>query len=148
MDGTIDLGDGIWVGMRATGRGIAQGLKAGEVLPLLPSAKETMAASKGTDDPVNWCLPLGWMYDPAHIRSGSSRITRRRSQSHMYILSKWHEARFRQIFQDGRKHPAEPEPTWFGHSIGRNRAKPWSSTPSDSVTKFWFDRLVSATLAH
>src|SRR5437867_10727350 len=26
---------------------------------------------------------------------------------------------FRQIFLDGRKHPADPDPTWLGHSIGR-----------------------------
>ncbi len=26
---------------------------------------------------------------------------------------------FRQIFLDGRKHPADPDPTWRGHSIGR-----------------------------
>ena len=25
---------------------------------------------------------------------------------------------YRQIFMDGRKHPAELDPTWFGHSIG------------------------------
>jgi len=26
---------------------------------------------------------------------------------------------FRQIFLDGRKHPADPDPTWLEHSIGR-----------------------------
>ena len=26
---------------------------------------------------------------------------------------------YRQIFLDGRKHPADPFPTWWGHSIGR-----------------------------
>jgi len=26
---------------------------------------------------------------------------------------------FRQVFLDGRKHPADADPTWFGHSIGR-----------------------------
>jgi hypothetical protein len=37
-DGTIDLGDGVWV-MAPGGGGVAQGLKPGEELPLLPSAK-------------------------------------------------------------------------------------------------------------
>jgi len=26
---------------------------------------------------------------------------------------------FRQIYLDGREHPANPNPTWMGHSIGR-----------------------------
>jgi hypothetical protein len=26
---------------------------------------------------------------------------------------------FRQIFLDGRKHPADPDPSWVGHSIGK-----------------------------
>ena len=26
---------------------------------------------------------------------------------------------FRQIFLDGRKHPADPDPTWLGHAIGK-----------------------------
>ena len=47
---------------------------------------------------------------------------------------------YRQIFMDGRKHPAEPIPTWYGHSIG------WYENDTlviDTVgfnDKFWFDR--------
>jgi hypothetical protein len=26
---------------------------------------------------------------------------------------------YRQVFMDGRQHPAELDPTWWGHSIGR-----------------------------
>ena len=26
---------------------------------------------------------------------------------------------FRQIYLDGREHPAEPDPAWYGHAIGR-----------------------------
>jgi hypothetical protein len=29
------------------------------------------------------------------------------------------DARFRQVFLDGRAHPADVSPTWMGHSIGR-----------------------------
>jgi hypothetical protein len=51
---------------------------------------------------------------PVRIRSGSSRTTPHKKPTHMYILSEWMGS-FRQIFLDGRKHPAELEPTWFGH---------------------------------
>src|SRR5687768_7843616 len=47
-DGTIDLGDGIWV-YSPFGADIGLGLKKGEVLPLLPSAKARMAALKPED---------------------------------------------------------------------------------------------------
>src|SRR5688572_22810544 len=58
-DGTIDLGDGIWVGGGA-GPDIALGLKKGETLPLLPGAKALMAErTPATDDPLVWCLPVG-----------------------------------------------------------------------------------------
>src|SRR5687767_9036436 len=57
-DGTIDLGDGIWVSS-PFGADIVVGLKRGEVLPLLPSALKLMASRKAVDDPANWCLPLG-----------------------------------------------------------------------------------------
>jgi hypothetical protein len=46
---------------------------------------------------------------------------------------------YRQIFLDGRKHPDDPQPTWYGDSIGR-----WEGDTLvvDSVgfnDKFWFD---------
>jgi hypothetical protein len=47
---------------------------------------------------------------------------------------------YRQVFMDGRKHPPELDPTWFGHSIG------WYENDTlviDTVglnDKFWFDR--------
>jgi hypothetical protein len=58
-DGTIDLGDGAWVAVPGGGDSIAQRLSRGEELPLLPAAKALMASRQLTDDPVNWCLPLG-----------------------------------------------------------------------------------------
>ena len=42
---------------------------------------------------------------------------------------------------DGRKHPPELDPTWFGHSIGRWENK--DTLVVDTVgfnDKFWFDR--------
>jgi hypothetical protein len=46
---------------------------------------------------------------------------------------------FRQIFMDGRKHPVDPDPSWYGHSIGS-----WDGDTLvvDTVgynDKFWFD---------
>ena len=136
-DGTIDLGDGIWV-MAPAGGGVAQGLKPGEELPLLPSAKALMATRKDTDDPVGWCLPLGVLRAGPYPFRFIQNYTHKKP-THMYILSEWMGS-FRQIFLDGRKHPSELEPTWFGHSIG------WYENDTlviDTVgfnEKFWLDR--------
>ena len=58
-DGTIDLGDGLWIG---GGPGdMASGLPPGELLPLLPWAKALMEdrERRPSDDPYYWCLPMG-----------------------------------------------------------------------------------------
>ena len=137
-DGTIDLTDGIWVSSVPFGTGIAQGLKSGEVLPLLPSAAALMAARKETDDPVNWCLPLGVLrcspYPFRFIQNSTHK-----KPTHMYILSEWMGS-FRQIFMDGRQHPTQPDPTWFGHSIGSYEKDTLVIDTVGFNDKFWFDR--------
>ena len=58
-DGTVDL-NGLWNGGGPV-NAIAQGLPKGETLPLLPKSKEIMAdrATRETDDPHLWCMPMG-----------------------------------------------------------------------------------------
>jgi hypothetical protein len=139
-DGTIDLGDGIWVGVSTGGGGIARGLKPGEELPLLPHAKALMAArkDKNTDDPVNWCLPLGVLRGSPYPFRFIQNYTHKKP-THMYILSEWMGS-FRQIFLDGRTHPAEPEPTWFGHSLGWYEKDTLVIDTVGFNNKFWIDR--------
>ena len=115
-DGTIDLGDGVWVNVRPFNT--ASGLKPGEELPLLPAARALMASRTQTADPHSWCLPsLGApRYSPYPFRFIQNYTHKR--PTHLYIMHELMRT-FRQVFMDGRKHPAELDPTWFGHSIGR-----------------------------
>jgi len=58
---------------------------------------------------------------------------------YMYMLFEGNIHSYRQIFMDGRAHPADPNPTWYGHSTGR-----WEkdSLVIDTVgfnDLFWFD---------
>src|SRR4029450_1972724 len=115
-DGTIDLGDGAWVLVPGGGDSIAQRLSGGGELPFLPAAKALMVTRQGTDDPVNWCLPLGLLRTSPYPFRFIQNYTHKKP-THMYILSEWMGS-FRQVFLDGRKHPADLEATWFGHSIG------------------------------
>jgi len=60
-DGTVDL-NGLWIGGGPV-VSIAQGLKPGETLPLLPIAaqlKDLRGRPKNeVDDPHLWCMPMG-----------------------------------------------------------------------------------------
>ena len=136
-DGTIDLGDGIWV-YSPFGADIGMGLKQGEVLPLLPSAKARMGALKPEDDPPNWCLPLGVLrYSPYPFRFIQNYTHKK--PTHLYILSEWMRM-YRQVFMDGRTHPPELDPTWFGHSIGWYEKDALVIDTVGLNDKFWFDR--------
>ena len=113
-DGTIDLGDGIWV-YNTFGADIGMGLKKGETMPLLPSSKALMASRKDADDPENWCLPPGVLrYSPYPFRFIQNYTHKK--PTHLYLAHELMRT-YRQIFLDDRKHPPELDPTWFGHSI-------------------------------
>jgi hypothetical protein len=137
-DGTIDLGDGLWVSTASFGPDISVGLKSGEVLPLLPSAQALIASRKPAADPVNWCLPLGVLrYSPYPFRFIQNYTHKK--PTHMYVLSEWMGA-YRQIFLDGRKHPSGLDPTWFGHSIGWYESDTLVIDTVGFNDKGWFDR--------
>ena len=136
--GRIDL-TGPWVG----GGTIADierdgGLKPGE-MAFLPWAQQLRMTRKSQDDPYTVCLPMAvlrtnpypWKFGMAYTSKGLS---------HMYILHELGDAgAHRVVYMDGRKHPDDLLPSWWGHSIGR-----WDGDTLviDTVgynEKFWFD---------
>jgi hypothetical protein len=130
-DGHPDL-SGLWQGGGPIGD-IAQGLPKGETIPLLPSAKKVMDGLQSKDDPEANCLPTG----VPRIAPYPWRIVQ--TPTHIFFLFEGNIHSYRQIFTDGRPHPKDPDPTWYGHSIGR-----WNGDTLvvDSVgfnDKFWFD---------
>ena len=130
-DGHPDL-SGLWQGGGPIGD-IAQGLPKGETIPLLPSAKKIMDGLQSKDDPEANCLPTG----VPRIAPYPWRIVQ--TPTHIFFLFEANIHSYRQIFMDGRPHPKDPDPTWYGHSIGR-----WEKNTLvvDSVgfnDKFWFD---------
>jgi hypothetical protein len=132
-DGTIDLGEGIWVSVPFNAE---SGFRRGEAL-LLPSAKALMASRTGTDDPLAWCLPMGVVrYTPYPFRFIQNYTHKK--PTHMYILYETMRT-FRQVFIDGRTHPPELDPTWFGHSIGWYEKETLVIDTVGFNDKFWFD---------
>jgi len=132
-DGTIDLGEGIWVSVPFNAE---SGFRRGEAL-LLPSAKALMASRQLTDDPVNWCLPLGLLRTSPYPFRFIQNYTHKRP-THLYILYETMRT-FRQVFMDSRKHPPEIDPTWFGHSVGWYEKDTLMIDTIGFNDKFWFD---------
>ena len=123
-DGTVNLMDGVWVGGGPVNDMESQGgLKKGEMDALmLPWAKALMATRDETQEPHNACLPMGVpRVTPFPYRFVQNYT--HKAPTHMFILHEGNIHTYRQIFMDGRKHPAELDPTWLGHSIGRFETK-------------------------
>jgi hypothetical protein len=132
-DGTPDL-SGAWMGSGSNSGDISKGLKAGEQLIMLPWAEALMKTRRSQDDPEANCLPTG-------IPRGAPYPWRLiQTPERYFILFEGNIHSYRQIFMNG-KHPEDPDPTWYGHSIGS-----WDKDTLvvDTVglnDKFWFDYL-------
>ena len=137
-DGHPDL-SGPWVG-GGSNNDIERdgGLKPGE-LPLLPWAKELRDSRKENDEPYLYCTPMSvprvnpypWRFVQSVTAKGMSTI---------YVLHENGDAGGRrQIFMDGRKHPDDLLPTWWGHSIGHWEKDTLVVDTVGYNDKFWFD---------
>ena len=98
------------------------GMKPGELERyMLPWAKALKASRKPEDEPYTACLPMA---PPPAVHAYPWRIVQSYTEKGMSHIFLFHEngdsGAHRQIFMDGRKHPAPDDMigTWFGHSIG------------------------------
>jgi hypothetical protein len=109
-NGQVDL-SGVWQGGGPVGD-IKMGLAKGETLPIKPEWQKIMDARQSKEDPEANCLPTGVpRRDPYPWRI-------LQTDTHTFLLFEGNIHSYRQIFMDGRKHPADLDPTWYGHSIG------------------------------
>jgi len=139
-DGTVDL-NGLWVGGGPITDIAAEGLPKEEKLSLLPSASKLMQyrAQHPSDDPHLWCLPMGVPRSTPYPFRFVQNYTHK-APSHVFILYEANVHSYRQIFMDGRKHPAKLDPSWFGHSVGRWEGDTFVIDTVGFNDKFWFDR--------
>ena len=138
-DGTVDL-TGPWLGGGSNDKAIEiDGGLQGE-LPLLPWARELRSKRTPKDEPYTACLPMGvprvnpypWKFAMTYTPKGLT---------HIYVLHETGDAgAHRVVYMDGRKHPADPFPTWFGHSIGRFEKDTLVIDTVGYNDKFWFDQ--------
>ena len=123
-DAKVDL-SGIWTRVRSNGPpSIVEGssdqsryLLEGSTIDMMPSASETyrkVVAASGLGLPSERCLPKTF---PNQILLGIPiQIVQNRGITFMMFEEFNH---FRQILTDGRGHPADMNPTWFGYSVGK-----------------------------
>jgi hypothetical protein len=112
---------------------IELGLKKGDTVKLTPKAADRMKSFQSKDDPEANCLPTGV---PRHAPYPWRFVEQ---PGYMFILFEGNIHSYRQIFMDGRKHPDDPDPSWYGHSVGK-----WEGDTLvvDSIgfnDRFWFD---------
>jgi len=89
------------------------GLPKGDAMPpALPALLERMKRLRAQDDPQANCLPIVWP------RGNPYPFRMVETPTHIFILEEAMHG-FRQIFMDGRSHPADVESSWMGHSVGR-----------------------------
>ncbi len=133
-DGTPDL-SGVWNGGGSNSGDISKALKPGDSVSLLPWAEKLMHSRQSKDDPEANCLPFGVPRSAPY----PWRIVQ--TPTHYFVLYEGNIHSYRQIFMDGRPHPEDPDPTWYGHSIGHWEGKTLVVDTVGYNDKFWFDYL-------
>jgi hypothetical protein len=104
-----------------------------EAIPLSAEGKRVLATHMSKDDPEANCLPTGVPRQSPY----PWRIVQ--DKNHFFFLFEGNIHSYRQIFMDGRKHPDDPDPTWYGNSIGSWDGDTLVVDTIGYNDKFWFD---------
>ena len=131
-EGKVDF-SGIWQPDRNFIYDINDALKPGETLPIQPWALKMTVERPSKDDPEALCLPGGVPRQAPY----PWRIVQ--TPTHVFFLFEGNIHSYRQIFLDGRKAPADPDPTWYGYSIGRFEGDTLVVETTGFNDRFWFD---------
>src|SRR5688572_12753994 len=108
---------GLWRPAPGLTGDLTRGLKPGEVVPYQPWAEALFKQRRATfsrDDPTASCIVGGvprsdFVGYPYKILQVPGMVVILYEAVHAY----------RQVFTDGRKMPENPNPAWFGYSVGR-----------------------------
>jgi hypothetical protein len=114
-DGKPDL-SGIW---RADSQRWNENLAPeGSDAPMLPAAAELYkhrVQTQGWNRPETYCMPHG-VPDAMTVAGLPFKILQRPGVT-VLLFEEFHK--YRQIHTDGRQLPVDPDPAWYGYSIGR-----------------------------
>lgn len=131
-NGKVDF-SGIWSPDRNFIYDLHDALEKGETLPLQPWAEKLARERLSKSDPEALCLPTGVPRQAPY----PWRIVQ--TGTHMFFLFEGNIHSYRQIFLDGRKHPEDPDPTWYGHSVAHWDGDTLVVDVADFNDQTWFD---------
>jgi len=134
LDGKPDL-SGIWSGAGPSYRfNIAQDLEAKDIQPWAEALFIKRVRDSRMDSPLSKCLPVSVPY---HNFFNLTRIVQ--TPSLVVMLYESANVPPRTIFTDGRDLPKDPNPTWFGYSIGRWEGETLVITSAGFNDQGWLD---------
>jgi hypothetical protein len=82
--------------------------------PLRPGFASVLRERRNETYPLTRCLPSGVPADD--LLPGPFKIIQ---TPDLIVIRNEYETTFRQVYLDGRKLPADPEPLWLGYSVGK-----------------------------
>ena len=133
-DGKPDL-SGVW---RSTGPlyrfNIAQDLKPEDIQPWAEALFLKRVRDSRKDSPLAKCLPVSVPFQD--FFSLTSIV---QTPALMVILYQAPNSPHRTVFTDGRDLPKDPNPSWFGYSVGRWEGDTFVITTSGFNDKGWLD---------
>ena len=133
-DGKPDL-SGIWSGAGPSYRfNIAQDLETKDIHPWAEALFIQRVRDARMDSPLSKCLPVSVPY---HNFFNLTRIV----QTPALVVMLYESANVppRTVFTDGRDLPKDPNPTWFGYSIGRWEGDTLVITSAGFNDQGWLD---------
>jgi len=109
--------NGSWTPLRGATPGGKRNIDfpAADKIPFQPAAKAKYDASKPVSDLESGCVPRGAV---RYTATAMLPLDILQTPQKTVFLFNQHSA-FRRIYTDGRKHPDNLQPTYFGHSVGR-----------------------------
>ena len=133
-DGKPDL-SGIWSGAGPSYRfNIAQDLETKDIHPWAEALFIQRVRDARMDSPLSKCLPVSVPY---HNFFNLTRIV----QTPALVVMLYESANVppRTVFTDGRDLPKDPNPTWFGYSVGRWEGDTLVITSAGFNDQGWLD---------
>ena len=133
-DGHPDL-SGVWSGAGPMYRfNIAQDLQPGDVKPWAEALFLQRLRDSRKDSPLARCLPVS---APYHNFFNLTRIVQ--TPALLVMMYESPNSPHRTVYMDGRPLPTDPNPAWFGYSIGRWEGDTLVVTSAGFNDRAWLD---------
>jgi len=105
-----------------------------EDTPLRPEFADLLRQRAKQESPLTRCLPIGIPVD--ELLPGPLKLIQTPG---LLLVRNEYENSLRQIYTDGRKAPADPEPLWLGYSVGKWEADTLVVDTVGFNDKSWLD---------